>query len=124
MAEHNEWGQQAERIASEYLLKNGYIIREQNWRPKNGHVEVDIISQKDNFIIFVEVKARKNSDYDPLDAVTDKKIKKLVRAASAYLNSMEYDFEYRFDVIAVTGKPEDYVLEHIEDAFLPPLSAL
>ena len=124
MAEHNEWGQQAEKIVMEHLLKNGYTIREQNWRPKSGHVEVDIITQKDNFIVFVEVKARQNSDYDPIDAVTEKKIRKLVRAASAYLKAQDYEFEYRFDIVAVTGTPGDFAIEHIEDAFLPPLSSL
>ncbi len=124
MAEHNDWGRQAEKIVMEYFLKNGYIIREQNWRPRSGHVEVDIITQKDNFIIFVEVKARQDSNYDPVDAVTDKKIRKLVRAASSYLSAQEHEFEYRFDIVAVSGTPENFVLEHIEDAFLPPLNSL
>ena len=122
MAEHNEWGKIAEQIAAEHLIKQGYVVRERNWQPMHGHVEIDIISQKDNVLIFIEVKARQSEDYDPADAVDDKKIRKLVRAAESYLRSQEYDFEYRFDIIAVTGNEQHHTLDHIEDAFLPPLS--
>ncbi|MBR4886645.1 MAG: YraN family protein [Muribaculaceae bacterium] len=122
MAEHNDWGKVAEQIAAEHLIKQGYVVRERNWQPMHGHVEIDIISQKDNVLIFIEVKARQSEDYDPADAVDDKKIRKLVRAAESYLRSQEYDFEYRFDIITVIGNEEQFTLDHIEDAFLPPLS--
>ena len=39
--ENHEWGQEAEQIASEYLLKEGYTIRERNWRM--GKYEIDLI---------------------------------------------------------------------------------
>lgn len=122
MADHNEWGKIAEQIATEHLIKQGYVVRERNWQPMHGHVEIDIISQKDNVLIFIEVKARQSEDYDPADAVDDKKIRKLVRAAESYLRSQEYDFEYRFDIITVTGNEQHHTLDHIEDAFLPPLT--
>ena len=57
------WGQVAEQLASEYLMAKGYTIRERNWRPKGSHLEVDIITQADNVIVFVEVKARTDEDY-------------------------------------------------------------
>lgn len=122
MAEHNEWGKIAEQIVAEHLIRQGYVVRERNWQPMHGHVEIDIISQKDNVLIFIEVKARQSEDYDPADAVDDKKIRKLVRAAESYLRSQEYDFEYRFDIITVTGNEQHHTLDHIEDAFLPPLT--
>lgn len=122
MAEHNDWGKQAEEIAAEHLISRGYVIRERNWQPMHGHVEVDIITQEGNTLIFVEVKARQSSDYDPADAVGNKKIRRLVRAAESYLRNQEFDFEYRFDIITVSGTPDNYVIDHIEDAFLPPLS--
>lgn len=122
MAQHNEWGKQAETIVAEHLIRQGYVVRERNWSPMHGHVEIDIITQKENTLIFVEVKARNSSDYDPADAVDDKKICRLVRAAESYLRQQEYDFEYRFDIITVVGSAEEYTLDHIEDAFLPPLS--
>ena len=122
MAKHNEWGNIAETIAAEHLIRQGYVIRERNWNPMHGHVEIDIITQRDNTLIFVEVKARQDSDEDPAETVDEKKIRRLVRAAESYLRAQEYDFEYRFDIITISGNPDSYTLDHIEDAFLPPLS--
>jgi putative endonuclease len=121
-AKHLEWGREAEQIAAEYLRSKGYVVREQNWSPRNSHLEVDIIAQHQDEIVFVEVKARKNRYTDPADAITPDKIRKLVRAANSYLNTLELDFSYRFDVVTISGTADDYVLDHIEDAFLPPLT--
>ncbi len=54
-AANREWGKMAEDIAAEYLLTNGYIIRERNWRIGNK-IEIDIIAEKDGIIVFVEVR--------------------------------------------------------------------
>jgi len=53
-----DWG---ERIASDYLISNGYQILERNFYTRYG--EIDIVASKDEDIIFVEVKTRKDSDY-------------------------------------------------------------
>lgn len=119
--EANKWGHQAELIVKEYLQTKGYTVRETNWRPKSSRSEIDIIAQKDDTIIFVEVKARKDKDFDPADAVTPDKIRKLVRGANSYLDIQQFDFFYRFDVATVSGTPDDYTIDYIEDAFLPPL---
>lgn len=116
------WGTAAERIAAEYLIGKGYVVRERNWRPKNSHLEIDIISQRDDEMIFVEVKARGDTDTDPADAVDATKIRRLVRAADIYLSMQPHDFRYRFDIITVSGSPDRYTLDHLPDAFLPPLS--
>lgn len=118
----SEWGREAEQIASDYLVSHGYIIRERNWSPRGAHVEVDLISQRDNVIIFIEVKARKGDYEDPADAVDDRKMRRLTRAADIYMQSLTDDFEYRFDIITITGTPAEYTLDHIPDAFLPPLT--
>lgn len=116
------WGAVAERIAAEYLVGKGYVIRERNWRPKNSHLEIDIITQQEDEMIFVEVKARGNNDIDPADAVDERKIRRLVRAAEIYLSLQAHDFRYRFDIITVSGDENSYTLDHIPDAFIPPLS--
>jgi len=117
-----KWGARAEEIAAEYLAEHGYAIRERNWRPVGSHLEVDIICQKGTAIVFVEVKARHNRDYDPVEAVDGRKIRRLVRAADIYLRMQEYEFSYRFDIISVSGSEEDFHLDHLEDAFLPPVN--
>ncbi|MDE5794822.1 MAG: YraN family protein [Muribaculaceae bacterium] len=116
-----EWGKQAENIVNEYLISRGYTVRERNWRPKSSKSEIDLIAQKDDTLIFVEVKARSNMDIDPAEAMTAEKIKNVVRGANSYLQAQDFDFYYRFDVAAVSGNIDNYRLDYLEDAFLPPL---
>ena len=116
-----EWGRQAENIVCEHLISKGYTVRERNWRPKTSKSEIDIIAQKGDVIVFVEVKARTDKDMDPTDAINAEKVKNLVRGANSYLMAQERDYFYRFDVAAVNGNEEDYSLDYLEDAFLPPL---
>jgi putative endonuclease len=117
-----QWGRAAEKLACDYLVAQGLAIREQNWRPGRGHAEIDIIAQEGSTIVFVEVKARTTSDIDPAEAVDLKKQKLMARGADTYLRSLPYDFEYRFDIIAITGTESSHTLTHYPDAFLPPLS--
>lgn len=116
-----KWGKQAENIVCEYLISKGYTVRERNWRPKTSKSEIDLIAQKDDTLIFVEVKARTDRDQDPVDALTAEKIKNVVRGANSYLLAQDYDYYYRFDVASVSGNIDDYQLDYLEDAFLPPL---
>lgn len=117
-----EWGRHAENIVCEYLIAKGFTVRERNWRPKTSHSEIDIIAQKEETLIFVEVKARTDKETDPTDALTKDKVRNLVRGANAYLLAQDFPYYYRFDVAAVNGSIDDFVLDYLEDAFLPPLS--
>lgn len=116
-----KWGKQAENIVCEFLISKGYTVRERNWRPHSSKSEIDLIAQKDDTLIFVEVKARSDRDVDPAEAITSEKIKHVVRGANSYLQSQDYEYYYRFDVAAVSGNIDDYKLDYLEDAFLPPL---
>lgn len=118
--ENREWGQEAEKIAAEWLLTHGYVVRERNWRSSN-HIEIDIIAELPRRIIFIEVKARRGDVVKPIEAIDEKKIKKMAKGADIYLESQEHLFQYRFDIITITGSPDNYTIEHIEDAFMPPL---
>ena len=119
MARHNETGRWGEDIAAEYLAANGYAIADRNWRC--GHYEIDIVAYKGSRIIFVEVKTRSDNDEDPLEAVDKDKTSRLIRAAVVYINTYEIDHEIQFDLIAINGTSSDYTIEHISDAFIPPL---
>ncbi len=122
-AEALEWGKQAEKIVCEYLITKGYTIRERNWRPKSSRSEIDLIAQKEDTIIFIEVKARSDKDIDPTSAMTSDKIKNIVRGANTYLESLDLTYFYRFDVASVSGNIDSYSLDYLEDAFLPPLKS-
>lgn len=121
MARHNELGKTGEQLAVEHLIKQGYTIREINW--KSGRLELDIVAQMGITLVVVEVKTRHNEIYGhPVDAVTEKKIRHIVNAAEAYLRMFDLPFEVRFDIISIVLSDGQCQIEHIEDAFYAPLN--
>lgn len=117
MAIHNELGKEGEKLAEEFLLKNGYQILEQNWRFKKA--EVDIIAKKNDLLAIIEVKTRSSNYFgNPQDFVNQKKIKLLVEAINQYVISKDLDLEVRFDIIAILKKNNAFEIKHLEDAFL------
>lgn len=109
-------GQQGEEISHNYLVEKGYSILERNWRI--GHLEIDLIAEKQGLIIVVEVKFRREEE--PLEAgilVNKKKQAHLIKATQAYLEKTNCDKEVRFDVMVITVKNGQPQVNHIEDAF-------
>jgi putative endonuclease len=117
MAKHYELGKKGEQIAIDYLIKKGYDIVEKNYRFQKA--EIDIIAQKNNTLVCVEVKTR-STDYfgNPQDFIDAKKIKLLVKAMDYYVIENDLDIEVRFDIIAVINKNNQIKIEHLKDAFL------
>ncbi|WBM74005.1 YraN family protein [Saprospira grandis] len=117
MAKHHKIGILGEKMALEYLLKQGYQLKAKNWR--YGRAEIDLIVFKKNVLIFVEVKTRKNATFGPPElAVTPKKQQLLFEAAAAYMHAQNYEEEIRFDVIAIQLSAHE-AIKHFEDAFFP-----
>ncbi|MEZ3591571.1 MAG: YraN family protein [Muribaculaceae bacterium] len=119
MAQHNITGHWGENAAHDYLTAAGYAIMERNWRL--GHLEVDIIASRGNRIIFVEVKTRSTTLTDPAEAVNKAKQSRIARAADAYIRRYDIPLEAQFDIVTVIGNETSHTIEHIPDAFLPPL---
>lgn len=117
MADHNELGKKAEDLVAEYLVKNGYTILVRNFRFKKN--EIDIIAEKDNKIVVVEVKARSTDFFIlPQEAVTKSKIKVIVLAANHFMEEFNKNQEVRFDIISVLPDSDGQLeIEHIQDAF-------
>ena len=116
MAEHNDLGKQGEAIAKDYLLKNDYKILETNWQ--SGHAEIDILAQKDDILVVIEVKTRSTDTYGkPEMFVNKKKIRLLMNAVNHYIERHNLDLEIRFDIISIIKNQYVENLEHIEDAF-------
>lgn len=120
MANHNVLGKAGEDAAAKYLEQNGYTIRDRNWR--KNYLELDIVAAKDEELIIVEVKTRSNTDYiEPQDAVNWQKIRRIVVAADAYVKLFCLDVPVRFDIITAVGEPGAFRIEHMKDAFYPPM---
>ncbi|MGL4292222.1 MAG: YraN family protein [Bacteroidales bacterium] len=120
MAQHNLIGQEGEKLALEYLLSRGYQIRHTNWH--SGHYELDIVAVSSDELIIVEVKTRTTDQFEtPEQAVDIRKIRRLVFAADHYIKRFQISHPVRFDIITVLLQGEVPRIEHIEDAFYPPV---
>ncbi len=118
MARHNILGKLGEDAATEYLIKKGYIIRDRNWRLE--HLEVDIIAEKDNKIIIVEVKTSSINTLAAAMAVDLKKQSHLLSVANAYIKYYKLPHEVQIDVICISGDgPNNFTIEHVQDAVRP-----
>lgn len=116
MRMQNELGRKGEDMAVNWLEKEGYTIRERNYR--FGKAEIDIIAQKDGILAVVEVKMRRSGHLRSLaDAVNLKKRSRLIKAADHFVIINKLDIEVRFDIILILHSKDKYTLEHLETAF-------
>jgi len=111
-------GRSGEDMAVSYLQRRGYTVLARNYRQRFG--EIDVVAEKGDTLVFVEVKTRRNDRYgSPLEAVDQRKQRKLARMAQDYISrhNME-DRAARFDVLAVYILGDSrHEIEHIRDAF-------
>lgn len=113
-------GRYGEALAAEYLRKKGYKILGLNYRTRLG--ELDIIASNRKYLVFAEVKLRKNADFaEAREFVTRSKQMKLIACAGEWLQANPVKQQPRFDVIEVyapqgtaTAAPE---IRHWENAF-------
>lgn len=94
-------GSYGEKLAEDFLKELGYEIIEKNYH--FGHGEIDIVAKENEFLVFVEVKYRKNLEFgEPEYAVTKNKQAQIKKIAEAYLAEREIkDQDCRIDVIAI-----------------------
>ena len=93
-----------EEMAVDFLKKQGYFILTRNFSCKIG--EIDIIARDKGYLVFVEVKYRKNNANGiPEEAVTPAKIRKICKTADYFRVRNGYGEETpcRFDVVAIQG---------------------
>lgn len=91
-----------EEMACEFLREQGIFILEQNFRCKQG--EVDIIGEDRGTLLFVEVKYRKNAVVGfPYEAVTYQKQKSISSVASYYKYRKQINKGIRYDIISICG---------------------
>lgn len=113
----NKKGHIGESFASEFLRKQGYNIVKENYTDRYG--EIDIIAEKDGYIVFAEVKARKTGSLvGASEAVTPDKQKKIIKASLKFLQTLDRELQPRYDVIAIELSGEKVCsVKHIKSAF-------
>ena len=116
MAKRNKLGKEGELIAFMILQRDGFNILETNWKFRKA--EVDIIAQKDGFLIFIEVKTRGSKKFgNPSDSIDKKKISLYKDAVEGYLEQYPSELEVRFDVVNIIIGKDETEIEHIPNAF-------
>ncbi len=113
-------GDEGEELAAELLAAKGYEIIERNYRFGKGEIDIIAKSPDKKYLVFVEVKSRKNLEFgEPEYAITKNKMSQLRRIASAYIyENGNDDFDFRMDVVAILfQKNKKPLVEHYENAF-------
>lgn len=113
-------GAMGEILAARFLRDKGYGILSSNFRCRFG--EVDIIASDKRYLVFVEVKTRReDSRYLPREAVTATKQRKLLQTAAMYMSRFPTNLQPRFDVIEVVTAPDETMrvieINHIIGAY-------
>lgn len=118
--DRKELGAFGERKAADYLRREGYKIVDTNYSCRLG--EIDIVATKDGYVVFVEVKLRKNADFaEAKEFVTYSKQQRIIKTAQLWLAVNKCLLQPRFDVIEVYapgGTSGSVRVNHIENAFM------
>ena len=115
--QHGKWG---EGVALELLNKKGYTTVTTGFHSRFG--EIDLIVKNKEFLVFVEVKTRRNANFAyAREYVSKVKQRKIISTANYWLAKRPTKLQPRFDVIEIyteqgenTQEPE---INHIENAF-------
>jgi len=107
-----------EKLAKDFLEKQGYHILQTNYRCPEG--EIDIIARHKDYLVFIEVRAKRSLEFgSPEESITQTKMERLITVAYHY--QQDHDNLpplWRIDVVAIEldqkGKP--LRIELIENA--------
>lgn len=114
-------GGEGEKRVANYLRQQGFAIVKRNYTCRYG--EIDIIAENQEFLVFVEVKTRKeNALVSGIDAVDSFKQKRILLTANDYISKTLCQKQPRFDIAEVviytkTDGNMGYKLRYIENAF-------
>lgn len=120
MKKSNLTGPWGEALAAEYLRKKRYIVVASGYRSRFG--EIDLVVQNRTYLVFVEVKLRKNADFaQAREFVDSRKQERLKTTAEIFLSQYPTKLQPRFDVIEIYAPEGIHTLHpeinHLEDAF-------
>ena len=125
--EKQKIGKIGEDLACNFLIKQGFLIKDRNYLKPWG--EIDIVAQKGSDLRFVEVKTvtRHSSqqflkdNYEPEDNIHPWKLKRLGRAIETYLLEKRIgdNIDWQLDALSVylDGEGRLVNIEILEDVF-------
>ena len=84
-------GRRGEKIAADYLRRNGFRLLYKNFRSKRGG-EIDLVcrDRHENTLVFVEVKTRTTDAFGPPhEGVTHAQQDRIIRGAKEWLRLLD-----------------------------------
>ena len=109
-------GKSKEKLACQYLEEKGFQLIEKNYYCRRG--EIDLIMRDHDFLVFIEVRYRKNDHFgSALESINYHKQKRLIFTAKHYLQQTRTPLASRFDVVAISGNNDNLSINWIENAF-------
>ena len=116
--ERQQYGESAEAAALAYLQQQGLTLLTNNYRIRQG--EIDLIMLEGEVIVFVEVRARRNSQFIQAVETIDKHKQQRLLLTSQHFLQTRRDLQKRncrFDVIAINGAVSNNNINWIKNAF-------
>ena len=108
-------GFKGETLAREHYLQAGYEILETNYRFKRAEIDFIALSRDEKLLVFVEVKARRRTDFGEPETFVSAPQKDRIRAAAEdYIYGINWRKDIRFDIACVDSRQQ---VEVFEDAF-------
>lgn len=105
-----------EKVAEEWLFRSNYEVIGRNWH--YGHSELDLIVEKSNLRVFVEVKYLSGtSNYFPESKVNAKKWDNILKSAHQFNVQNPHNKRIRFDIIAIIKNNWSIQLVHYKDTY-------
>ena len=109
---NNQIGKHYENIACQYLIKQGLTLLAKNCQYRLG--ELDLVMRDKACYVFDEVRYRKNADFGyAATTITQSKQNKIKQAAQCWMLTQNLNIEkteFRFDVFAITGKTQQWII--------------
>lgn len=114
MSSPREAGRKAETSALHHLQREGLRLIERNYTTRYG--EIDLIMRDGGAAVFVEVRMRSSGAYgSAVETIDRNKCRRLMMAASTWLQENKHCGDCRFDVVAMDrGRPPHWVRNAFE----------
>ncbi len=116
-------GREGESIAKRYFRKKGHTILAENYRKREG--EIDLVVRDGSDLVFVEVKTRRSRRFGPPeDAIDERKLKKMAQTAERFLmENPKWNGAVRFDCFLIQYRENGKAtIRHIKNVRLPETS--
>ncbi len=114
-------GDKVEAWVCAQLIQKGLVLITEKYTTPFGEIDLIMMDIKENTLVFIEVRYRKNADYgEGFETISRTKQRKIITTAKCFIRYKPTlsDRPIRFDVASVSGSIPNLELDWIPDAFM------